>query len=363
MFIEFNERFAQFDESAWLPYAQAVENLILAFAEGWHVVVMPRQAAATLADHDMLSLRQRQIVRFEILAKASTLYGEISSATLRICIVPDDVPESKNDANIYLHLSRFALAEASHRARLLVEDNQSDKAFIELLLDAYASNERFNRPRQLEYLNGGGGSTAKQFKDAFSEIRPLVCVVDSDRDHAEGVLGSTARAVAAVGECSGSGMVRSLVWPAREIENLIPISFLFEVYKSDPEVKSVLSRYHSFKKAHRDDCASAILLYCDMKSGANFGKIYKFPEAISENYCKFVAHFHDGDVKNRNVAHQAYLGISLNVIPRTLRSIKDKPWLVASFKQELASAPYWGVLADKLAVLAAFAAGGRRLPI
>lgn len=341
--------------------AAAVEHLIQVHSAGWHVVVMSRGAARSLIDSGILSRRLCSILESDILKRAAVLRGELSSVGRFIRCVAGSGVERFDGGAVEIRIDRYSELEACQKSYLLTENSCIDGAFLVELVREFSHVKNSTRPINLELLHGGGGTTADIYSSHINGLRPLFSVVDSDRNFDGDVLGATAQRMVNLGNVGPLNTVMCEVLPCRELENLIPISMLFEVYDDDPKVKEIVSIYHKFK----DECPAdsyEVLKYCDFKRGGKVEIIEKLPNGIAEKFIRFASYFGVKSIEKMDDKSTLYVGISNYCSQRVLSFLIRKPWLIRDFYRKFSRSPLFREVAPILEVIYAYGVGGVRLP-
>lgn len=370
MIIEISDSFADIDDATWDKYHLAIEGLINAHRWGWHIFAPSRRVADRINTSCDLSRSQKAIFNSHIKDKLTTLIGQARSSDHTILCVPDGMQTTVERANQYaVAMSNFLEPRNLFPCRLLTENAQNDGVFFEqicLILGRYLG---YQSPVVLDHVHGGGGTTAAQYKAALTEHRPTLCVVDSDQRYPGGPTGSTAKAVAAAGQGNSSQIVQAHILPVREAENLIPLSILLEVYKSNSEISRIISKFHAFKNSDIYKKSNYRLLdYVDFKEGDTKGAIAKIPsphKSQALNLCAALGYGDKGDGKYDDVKCDeiAIPGISEKVLPSFLIFLRENKRLEATVAKKILSAPFWNDVEDILRAILAFSCGGQRLPI
>ncbi len=370
MIIEISERFADIPNAEWDKYHIAIENMINAHRWGWHIFAPSRRIANRIFEHCELSRSQKAIFDSHIKDKLTTLVGQARSSDHTILCVPDTGQTLVERANQYaVPMSNFLEPRNLMPCRLLTENAQNDGAFFERLCLILGKYLGYQAPVVLEHLHGGGGTTAAQYKAALDECRPTLCVVDSDQRYPDGPSGSTANAVVAAGHKNACCTVQAHVLPVREAENLIPLSFLFEVYNSNPAVTQIITKFHTFKNSEVCQRSPYRLIdYVDFKEGETKGAIAKIPnphKAQALNMCAAMGHGDKGDgkyddVKCKDVAIPA---ISEKVLPTVISFLDGNKRFETAMMKKIVAAPFWHDLEHIIRLILAFSCGGQKLPV
>jgi hypothetical protein len=363
MIIEVSDEFSEFNSDQWLPYAGAIEHLITAHANGWHIFTPSRRAANSILSSCNLSDRQTAIFRSSVLGRLAILVGQAKSADYTMLAIPDGSLTAQFRPNqIVVPLSRFSEMEACQPTRLLTEDSAFDGLYYARIANIVARDLGYGVRLKLELMHGGGAGLAARYGELLRDSRPAICVVDSDRRYPDAPLGNTARGINALGWSNPLGTVRAAMLPVREAENTLPISFLLDVYKANPVVRAQIKRYTDYlSKVESGTFAVNVLLHLDLKEGDTVGRIANVPMPHKNHFveaCRDISvtnipvdNFDDPDSQGR-----AYHGIAENVLRTTLEFMKLNPRLDRDFGVKIKKAPFWNEFEGIIRLILSFGA-------
>ncbi len=370
MIIELSEKFADIEPEEWNNYHVAFENIINAHRMGWHIFAPPRKVANRISKDCDLSRSQKSIFDSHVQDRITTLLGQARSADHTIICIPDSMPVIAERSNQFaLPISKFIDPRNLLPFLLITENAQNDGVFLERLCLIFSKHLGYQSPMMLEHRHGGGGTTAAQYREALTDYRPTLCVIDSDRRYPDGPLGSTARAVRGVELHNTTRVVQAHILPVREAENLVPLSFLFDVYGTNPNISDTISKIHKYKNSDVAKCSIYNVLYfIDFKTGDTKGSIAKIPMPYKThmlNFCSFIGTRKENDdqFSNPECDEKAVPGISENLIHQTISFINNNGRLESSLMRKILSAPFWDELEHILRLILAFSCGGQRLPV
>ena len=359
MIIELSQTFASLDRGEWAGFREAIENCLFAHRQGWHIFAPSRKVLEALLASNILTERDEAIARYEILPRIATLVGQSRSAsfTLLATVGATDpvIPERRHKVVPLLHLQDGANVLPS---RLLVEDGGYDGGFLLELSTQVGDALGYYGPLSLEVVHGGGGGMTRLYERFFDDVRPLLCIVDSDKDHPAARLGQTARQIAAVGGENAYGTVQLAILPVRELDNLIPLSFTFDVFAKDRAVRERISAFYNFIEDNDRSTIDPVLKFVDLKKGYAGAKIASLPidqrpafEACAEKFGP-VASVDDG------------IGaISENLVPMTLRLLESHPRHGSKLKQKFLRCPLYGEFEPIFSAILSYGASNGRLPL
>lgn len=137
---------------------------------------------------------------------------------------------------VVFHLPLEHFAESSRiGCSYLLGEHSRDATFYVALGEAAATRHRGLRCN-LRCADGQGGATFRTFRLLVDQCNCVLCIVDSDRDHATDVLKQTAAQVVACCESARAAckVAMAHVLPCRELENLIPPRLVLDALPNDP---------------------------------------------------------------------------------------------------------------------------------
>lgn len=232
----------------------AIENLGEAGFAGRHLVLGDRVAIDAIAEQEGLS------------RKALAYYRSVRSKYSQVAVLRRLIPKINVSAECYspfkdeewvVPLESFKTDDAVERALVIVEHMYDYKVVVGLarisLRDCGASALA---GISLTPISGGGGATSLTLSVHQNNNRSLgLCVVDSDRPHIKGAVGSTARGCLKIYEDRWSWRLHVIA--GRELENIIPP----EIYEM-AGIDFKLSRRGGYNEA-----AWAVHGFADTKKG------------------------------------------------------------------------------------------------
>jgi hypothetical protein len=370
MIIELAKEFADFGEAEWQPYHEAVENLLQAHRHGWHIFAPARRISDSIHLHCMLSKTQKEILDNYVKAKFAILVGQAKTADFTILAIPNSgsqTPERNNQ--IIIPLAAYKDPQFAMPTRLLTENSEIDGRYLKWVAKATAQTLGFSKSINIELLHGGGSTMAAELERKWNDTRPLICVVDSDRRYPNGPLGDTAKAIQKVGNINQAKTVEVHILNVREVENLVPISMLFSIYKENADVLNIVGRIHDYLS--HADCKKSKFRVCDyfdLKDGIAFCDVAKMPEQAKAEFVKFCRHmstekcdaarFEDNSDDNKISS-----GVSKNMLRTTLDFLEKNPRIEVEFAQKLIDAPFWTSVEPVIKKILCFSVAGERLPI
>lgn len=153
---------------------------------------------------------------------------------------------------------------------VLVCENQNDCKYYSLLGLNYCNRHNIvEYTVDFTYQGGGGQTTAESYDNMVCrEKRPTLCIVDSDKRHANNcTLGKTCMDVRNI-EASFSETeppFQTVVLQVHEVENIVPLTILADLYRNKPLINSYIELLKNLASIEN----GAPLLYYDLKYGCS----------------------------------------------------------------------------------------------
>lgn len=208
----------------------------------------------------------------KILSKYAMQRTIIDKVNVVFCICKNasqDLPSFISEKAIEIRLQRIVTSRWDiFQKCILLCENLKDCTFYSFLGENYCSHNNIT-DYHVSFMNlgGGGQTTAETYKNMVcEEKRSVLCVVDSDKKYANTCpLGKTC--VAVKNEVTGFTELDppfyTVILPLHEIENIIPLVILAEIYKSDPLINEYILL---LKKLSEIENGTPLLCY-DFKKG------------------------------------------------------------------------------------------------
>lgn len=234
----------------------AVENMGEAGFAGRHLVVGDRGALDLITSDNRLS------------RKAMAYYKSVKAKYSQIAVLRGFIPKVNVSADCYsplkgdewtVPLDSFRTDDAVEKALVIVE-HMYDYKVISGLASAYLRGLGAGGwvGVSLTPVSGGGGGSSLTLSVHQNNKRSLgICVVDSDRPHIRGPLGSTARGCAKIYDDRWGWRLH--VINARELENIVPPE-IYEAGGIDYKLgswgsyRSETWAIHGFADTKKGDC-------------------------------------------------------------------------------------------------------------
>lgn len=208
-------------ELNWQDWLEALDNLGEAGFRGDHLVLGDRLALESISRLPDLSRKAKAY--FASAATRMSTVGSIREKVKPVVVDPVLLVSVERGGVTRIPLAHFADETSVNRALLLCEHMYDCEVIAELAESRLRSLGISGACKlSMKFASGGGGGTHLALRTT-QRREPLsigVCVVDSDREHPNGALGTTASA------CRASFIPvwnwKLYVINAREMENLLP---------------------------------------------------------------------------------------------------------------------------------------------
>jgi len=247
-----------------------ISSVFDAHYRGEHYAIASRQTLVALSQCTSFSVVTKKVIE-SVLSNFSTLGAISSQVNLRLQVTHGKatLPTRISPAEWEIPLNIIGI-QGIQKAVLLTE-NLEDATAYEHAAKQYLASLRMPGQVSLEKSGGGGSTTPDAFENHTRiEKRWCLCVTDSDRLYPGASMDSTARKCHQIAD--DQNIVASHIdLAAREIENIIPLTFLSEVI---PKPHQALWEWHVDRLlAIRPDAHS----YSDIKNGTTRKKIASYP--------------------------------------------------------------------------------------
>ncbi len=263
-------------------YAECLENLGEAGFKKHHLVLGDRSVLAKVVDLDIS--KKARVYFGSVLSKYATIGG--LSRDIRRIFVSTGCHAAVEGASWTVPLSSFADADSLAPAIIVVE-HMHDFEVMHGLVDLHLAEGGLSSVLALKLFPsaGGGGGAHLSVSTYQRDARSLgLCVLDSDREHVLGALGTTART------CTNA-FVQSWRWSmhvlqARELENIIPPGV----------IKSAGIDYSFMSEGYYSEGFWPISGYADLKLGdsiCRFRRINAGEQSFAMTAAALATHFND----------------------------------------------------------------------
>ena len=226
-------------------FRDAMSNLALGYREGKHVVTGPRRVLDQLMALEILDQRTRDTFR-RIKARyqdGQNLLRRVSHF-IRVGAAGEDdgagredwIAEEGGTQTCFRVPYRFFDDSSRIQTTCLLGEDNTDATFYYHATRAYVAHQKLGIEIRCILAGGGGSSTADLLRTNAAE-RPVLCIVDSDRDWPGAALGATARNALEIQDKlrEGKQITKVLVLPCRTIENLFPGRLVTESLPDDAD--------------------------------------------------------------------------------------------------------------------------------
>lgn len=367
MIVEMSSQFDQITPEEWLAKSALVENLLQSHVQGWHIFAPSRSIGQNIIDYCDLSGRMKDIFTTNIFNRLSVILGEARSCSRTVCVamngnIPDFTNQTIINESFFLDLANCG------PIRLLVEHFENDGEFFTILFSAFARHFKYRLPRQFEIVHGGGQTISNLYRHHWNDIRPLICIVDSDKLFPDDNLGGTAQSVVDVGLVNATGTVMAIVLPMREAENLLPISFLLDVFSDNAGVQGQIGRYRQAVLQGFQAGSLNPYDFIDLKRGTTVAELTRVPNSEIQPYLQFIGICGTdvcryADLNDLDPDHVALPAISANLLPSTLAYLTRNAWTRSDFIEKLCKLPRFTELAELFEEAIALALASQKLPV
>ncbi|MCH5281846.1 MAG: hypothetical protein J1E61_10295 [Lachnospiraceae bacterium] len=213
------------------------EQLALDRKKCKNIVIAKRIVFEKLSKMNCFSDYVRTIYR--ILGNRGSEYKLILSSTKKYCKI---VAESTGKSLIHdggHDIIILPIREASDKdygeKTIMITENQDEISFYKIIGHYYMNQKKIgNISIDFDERNGGGSTIAPTLEKVISEgERTCLCIVDSDKKYSSASNGSTMENVKKVIKNLDQTYFEVLLLEIHEIENLIPISILENIVKSN----------------------------------------------------------------------------------------------------------------------------------
>lgn len=276
----------------------ALTNLFNSHLEKKHIILASKDLFQVVVSSDVFSRRVRNLAGYLL-----TNYRELHSILDKVstCIEVDlnlqHIDLSKQEGMPRrLGYGFFIDSESVQRANFLCEDLM-DCNFYKFLGDFYKSEVLANGlVINLEFRNGGGSGTKRNYDDLIRNNKICLCILDSDKKHPYGAKGATCLAFNGVADKNFS---HHLVLEMHEAESLIPMDLINQALESGKINSAHVAVYDSFLRVFDVDATAK--KYLDHKKGLEVNAAAEIDERLNREYWKSIVPRVNGIPKNRCV--------------------------------------------------------------
>ena len=194
----------------------------------------------------------------------------------------------------------------------------------------------------------------------------MLCILDSDRISAQGPLGETARRVFEHGLEGRRKNVEAIILSVRELENLMPLSFFYNVYAADENVRRRLDCYYAYLKKYAWSPEN-VVDFVDIKLGHTIEQIASFDEEIGRKFALLAEYFETLPcefVRRAGVEEaRAVFPLAADALRQLKAFLESQPRVHREFKRKLSKAPCYDGLLDTLGFVVSYGASMGRVSV
>lgn len=243
-----------------LKAAQGIADIFSSEFRGEHYVLSDRNTLRSLYSNQSLSLATRASVS-AILSKISTVGSIKDIVRTRACVTYGRSRSIVRSSPTEWEIPLLIIAEQGTKKAALITENIDDAEAYEHAAKHYIASIGFGGRVVFERMPGGGSTIPGVFENSASiEGRWCLCITDSDRVCPADSMSSTATKCHKISE-STTNIALHEVLAEREIENILPITFINEVI---PLTYRDAWHWHVENLLRLQPDAHD---YCDLKSG------------------------------------------------------------------------------------------------
>ncbi len=246
-----------------------IEAVFRAFYLGDHFVLSDRSTLTTLKNRVEFSNVTRLTIN-KIINDLPILGDLKNQVSIKVNVVNnpdiDYIKLTENTWNISLqHLGRTGISKS-----ILLAENLDDASLYIHAGRQYKIANKINAEQSIERAHGGGSTTPECLQNLTSnEKKFCFCITDSDRECPDDTMGAMAARCKKIAS-ETQAVAKHMDLQVREIENLIPLSFIKEAI---PPTHIELWENHEKLIACRNDLHS----YVDLKEGLQLSRLLSLP--------------------------------------------------------------------------------------
>jgi hypothetical protein len=243
-----------------------LSELLRAHRNGFHLVVIERDAADYLLEHvafsgsdrALLQRLRQQFTQNGRLHERATIYLEVH--TLGDAIIRTDrcfkIPINMIDSVTFGSPSQFLTEDANHDAKVI--------RFILSNVRDILGAPTFSFVDE----HGGGASTLQRYTSALVARKIGICVMDTDRRSPLAEICSITKRAMAARDRSGWPLFDVAALPCRELENIIPHGVVMMLDSAEGcEWNRIIPRIEDWETVGRKSEKEAFWLFFDVKQG------------------------------------------------------------------------------------------------
>lgn len=208
----------------------SVDNLLRSFQEKKHILLTKKSFFKHIIDekNSLYSYNTKQVA-FEAMkgqAEYSSLINLVSFYIVVDFNIKDNTTKWTDNGNVvnFTVGPQYFKDSSRLQASNIIFENITDNDFYKIIVNYFSRQHKTNLCNIIcNPINGGGGTTKEVFERHIQNNDLVLCLLDNDKKHPKGPLGSTSKAFGKE-KFNKSGMVKIL--DVHEIESLIPIETL-----------------------------------------------------------------------------------------------------------------------------------------
>lgn len=274
----------------------ALTNLFNSHLEKKHIILASKDLFKAVVSSNVFSRRIRNLAEYLL-----TNYRELRTIPEKVSThIEIDLNLQQTDLQKQegrprrLGYGFFIDSESVQRANFLCEDLM-DCNFYKFIGDFYKNEVDANGlVINLEFRNGGGSGTKKNYDELIRNNKMCLCILDSDKKHPHGAKGDTSLAFNGVADKNFS---HHFVLEMHEAESLIPMELINQALESGKINRAHVAVYDSFLRVF--DVDETAKKYLDHKKGLEVNAAAEIDEKVRMEYWKNIIPRINGIPKNR----------------------------------------------------------------
>ncbi|EPH3434219.1 hypothetical protein PJU52_003456 [Klebsiella michiganensis] len=276
----------------------ALTNLFNSYLEKKHVILASKELFQDVLSSDVFSRRIRNLAKYLLTnyREMRAIPGKLSTY-IEVDLSLQQVDLNKQEGSPRrLGYGFFIDSESVQRANFLCEDLM-DCNFYKFIGDFYKREvDADGLLINLEFRNGGGSGTKRNYDELIRNNKMCLCILDSDKKHPYGAKGDTCLAFNGVTDKNFS---HHFVLEVHEAESLIPMGLINLALESGKINRAHVTVYDSFLRVFDVDATAK--KYLDHKKGLEVNAAAEIDEKLRVEYWTNIVTRVNGIPKNRCV--------------------------------------------------------------
>lgn len=225
-----------------------LERILLSGYDGIHYVLADKRETIAhlekISGLSAFSTNYIQSIKNNFATEAGLIKENLPKIIINYSHPPINFQATSDEFNIHLH---YFKNNDIHRTLILCE-NLTDTEIYELAAHAYKHHNKIPWRISIDKDMGGGSQTFNKFRMVtVNPIRPVLCILDSDKKSPKSDTGSTAKTCQKVANREGKNSVNKLlILQARELENAIPKNIYRETHKDHQNFNFIINSADSY---------------------------------------------------------------------------------------------------------------------